>query len=65
MVLSPKNQFSSMVPSNIISSNILFYNHLINFSFRYSKEDATDQEMREAATRANAIGFIEKNEFGI
>ena len=32
---------------------------------RYSKEDATDAEMREAAERANAIKFIENNEFGI
>jgi len=33
-------------------------------SFRYSKEDATSEEMREAAQRANAIKFIENNEFG-
>jgi len=31
---------------------------------RYSKENATDQEMRAAAEQANALGFIENNEFG-
>ncbi len=32
---------------------------------RYTKENATDEEMRAAAEKANALGFIENNEFGI
>jgi len=37
---------------------------LLNKNFiRYAKQEATNEEMREAAIRANALGFIEKNEF--
>ncbi len=35
-----------------------------NFQIRYSKEDATKEEVRQAAAEANALGFIERNEFG-
>jgi ABC-type multidrug transport system, ATPase and permease components len=31
---------------------------------RYSREDATLEEMRQAAQQANALQFIENNEFG-
>ena len=34
------------------------------FIIRYTKEDATDEEMREAARQANALKFIEENQFG-
>ena len=38
---------------------------LLIIYYRYAREDATEGEVREAAARANALGFIEKNEFGI
>ena len=31
---------------------------------RYTRPDASDEEMREVARQANALHFIEKNEFG-
>jgi len=34
------------------------------FKFRYSKENASEQEMKNAAEKANALSFIESNEFG-
>lgn len=37
---------------------------ILIFSDRYSKEDATAEEVRQAAAEANALGFIERNEFG-
>ncbi len=33
--------------------------------FRYSKENASEQEMKSAAEKANALSFIENNDFGI
>lgn len=32
---------------------------------RYAKQNATDTEMRMAASKANALGFIENNQFGM
>lgn len=36
----------------------------INILFRYAKEGATDEDMKNAARRANALDFIERNNFG-
>ena len=54
-----------MVPLNITWSILLFVNDGLIFKNRYAKDNATMEEVRAAATKANAIGFIENNEFGI
>ena len=52
-----------MEPLNITLSKLWYKLSLTNN--RYSKEDATLEEMRQAAQQANALQFIENNEFGI
>jgi len=47
----------------VVSQEPVLFNGTIEYNIKYGKEDATNEEMREAATRASAIGFIEKNEF--
>jgi len=49
----------------VVSQEPVLFNGTIEYNIKYSKESATDQEMRDAATRANAIGFIENNEFDV
>ena len=39
-------------------------NCVLIFKNRYAKDNATMEEVREAAAKANALGFIESNEFG-
>ena len=60
--LSHKNLSYSMGLSNIISSIIVIWGFIDNL--RYGKDNATDVEMKAAAEKANALTFIENNEFG-
>ena len=47
----------------VVSQEPVLFNGTIEYNIKYAKQEATNEEMREAATRANALGFIEKNEF--
>jgi len=47
----------------VVSQEPVLFNGTIEYNIKYSKEDATDEEMRQAAIKASAIGFIENNEF--
>ena len=47
----------------VVSQEPVLFNGTIEYNIKYARQDATDEEMKEAATKANAIGFIEKNEF--
>jgi len=47
----------------VVSQEPVLFNGTIEYNIKYAKQDATNEEMRDAATRANALGFIEKNEF--
>jgi len=49
----------------VVSQEPVLFNGTIEYNIKYSKEDATDEEMRKAAIKASAIGFIEKNEFEV
>ncbi len=49
----------------VVSQEPVLFNGTIEYNIKYAKENATDQEMRTAAERANAIGFIENNEFDV
>jgi len=49
----------------VVSQEPVLFNGTIEYNIKYTKKDATDQEMRTAAERANAIGFIESNEFDV
>ncbi len=48
----------------VVSQEPVLFNGTIEYNIKYSKEDATDEQMRDVATKANAIKFIESNEFG-
>ena len=37
----------------------------VTYLYRYTKENASDEEIRNAAAIANALEFIENNQFGI
>ena len=65
MVSSLKNQLYLMELLIIISGTFSVGGELLTISDRYSKENATAEEVRQAASEANALGFIERNEFGI
>jgi hypothetical protein len=48
-------------------SSEYFFPYLISnlqIFLRYTREHASDEEMREAARQANALKFIEDNQFG-
>ena len=64
MELCPKNLYYSMEQLKIILSNKKFpmKSSLYN---RYTKPDATMAEVRAAAEEANALDFIENNQFGM
>ena len=48
----------------VVSQEPVLFNGTIEYNIKYSKEDATDEQMRDAAIKANALKFIESNEFG-
>ena len=48
----------------VVSQEPVLFNGTIEYNIKYAKDDATMEEVRQAAERANAIGFIENNEFG-
>jgi len=47
----------------VVSQEPTLFNGTIDYNIRYSKEDATSEEVRQAASEANALSFIERNEF--
>lgn len=47
----------------VVSQEPLLFNGTIEYNIKYSRENATDDEMKDVARRANALGFIENNEF--
>ena len=47
----------------VVSQEPVLFNGTIEYNIKYAKQEASNEEMREAASRANALGFIEKNEF--
>lgn len=47
----------------VVSQEPVLFNGTIEYNVKYAKDTATDAEMKEAARQANALGFIEKNEF--
>ncbi len=49
----------------VVSQEPVLFNGTIEYNIKYTKKEATDQEMRTAAERANAISFIENNEFDV
>jgi len=49
----------------VVSQEPVLFNGTIEYNIKYAKENASDEEMRTAAERANAIGFIESNEFDV
>jgi len=48
----------------LVSQEPVLFNGTIEYNLKYSKQDATMAEIRAAASEANALGFIENNEFG-
>jgi len=48
----------------VVSQEPVLFNGTIEYNIKYGKNNATDQEMRAAAEKANALSFIENNEFG-
>ena len=48
----------------VVSQEPVLFNGTIEYNIKYSKENATDEQMRDAAIKANALKFIESNEFG-
>ena len=49
----------------VVSQEPVLFNGTIEYNIKYAKENATEQEMRDAAIKASAIGFIERNEFDV
>ena len=49
----------------VVSQEPVLFNGTIEYNIKYAKENATDEEMRAAAEKANAIGFIESNDFDV
>ena len=49
----------------VVSQEPVLFNGTIEYNIKYAKENVTEQEMRDAAIKASAIGFIEKNEFDV
>src|SRR5262249_30626793 len=47
----------------VVSQEPVLFNGTIEYNIKYTKEKASDEEMRSAAAEANALGFIENNEF--
>ena len=49
----------------VVSQEPVLFNGTIEYNIKYAKQNATEEEMRAAAEKANAIGFIENNEFDV
>jgi len=49
----------------VVSQEPVLFNGSIEYNIKYSKENATDEEMKAAAQKANALSFIENNEFDV
>ena len=49
----------------IVSQEPVLFNGTIEYNIKYTKEDATMDEIKEAARKANALDFIEKNDFEV
>ncbi len=49
----------------VVFQETLLFNRSIAENLRVGKPDATDEEMREAAARAQALDFIERNPIGL
>jgi len=47
----------------MVSQEPVLFNGTIKYNIAYGKENATDEEIRQAAKHANALSFIENNEF--
>ena len=47
----------------IVSQEPVLFNGTIEYNIKYAAEKASFEQMREAAREANALDFIEKNEF--
>jgi len=49
----------------VVSQEPVLFNGTIEYNIKYAKGNATDEEMKAAAEKANALSFIEKNEFDV
>jgi len=49
----------------VVSQEPVLFNGTIEYNIKYAKGNATDQEMKAAAEKANALSFIENNEFDV
>jgi len=47
----------------IVSQEPVLFNGTIEYNLKYTKPNATVEEIRSAAAQANALGFIEANDF--
>lgn len=47
----------------LVSQEPVLFDGTIEYNIKYCKEDATEEEMRSAAEKANALKFIETNDF--
>jgi hypothetical protein len=63
-VLYHRNRLFLMELLNTISGNESNYIEGTIIFFRYNEDNATFEEIKQAAAEANALSFIEKNDFG-
>lgn len=63
MELCHKSQCCSTVRLNTISGKVILRNYKLTYN-RYARDEASFEEVKQAATKANALKFIENNEFG-
>jgi len=49
----------------VVSQEPVLFNGTIEYNIKYAKENASEQEMKAAAEKANALSFIENNEFDV
>jgi len=50
---------------SIVSQEPTLFSGTIEYNIKYSRDDASEEEIRKAAQLANALTFIEKNEFDV
>jgi len=48
-----------------VSQEPVLFNGTIEYNIKYSRSDATHEEVKEAANQANALQFIQNNEFDV